>query len=96
MEDPISTTQKLEGKLLEYYGKKIKIQKGKTKRGSLVYCGSMQLEEALRKENLQSINLSVKVKEVAFLLRDEIMKLLLYLMIYVSKIYSMEKLKCLI
>ena len=69
-----TTSQKLEGKLINHYGDKITVAKGKTKRGSLVFSSSIALEEALRSEHNMEGKLERKVKEVAFALRAEIAK----------------------
>lgn len=51
-DDPVVTSlaQTLEKKVNKYFGEGIKIQKVKTKRGSLLFSADIDLEEAFRKE----------------------------------------------
>ena len=51
-------TQKLELKQKNHFGETLKIEKGKTKRDSLIFRGNMTLEEAVRRNasNVYDIN----------------------------------------
>ena len=69
-----STTQKLESKIQQCYENKLTIQKGKTKRGNIIFSSSMGIEEALRKEHSMKTNLSIKIRDVAFALRSSIIE----------------------
>ena len=71
--DSESSTQKLECKLLQHYKEKRKIEKGKTKRGNLVFSSEISNEEALRKEHSMKSRLNGKIREVAYVLRSEIL-----------------------
>ena len=50
LEDPFSSAQKLEKKIKDFYGNKMKIQKGKTQKGNIIFSSSWSYEEALRQE----------------------------------------------
>ena len=66
------TAQKLEEKLKKHFGERIKVIKGRTKRGSLLFSSALTEEEALRKEHLMQTKLDTKIREVGYLLREEI------------------------
>ena len=69
LEDPFSSAHKLEKKIKDFYGDKIIIQKGKTKKGNIIFSSSLSFEEALRQEICLKNDDQVKVRDVAFLLR---------------------------
>ena len=48
-EDCNSSSQKLEKRLKDHFNETIKVEKGKTRRGNIVYCSSMSFEEAIRR-----------------------------------------------
>ena len=66
---PTSTTQSLETKIKQHFKDKVQIQKGKTKRGNLIFSSKVTVEEALRKEHLIKTKLTNKMKDVAMALR---------------------------
>ena len=51
--ETVTSSQKLQIKLNKKYKKQIKIEKGKTIRGNIVYSSLMTAEEALRKHRQQ-------------------------------------------
>ena len=67
-----STTQTLETKVKKHFKEKIIIQKGKTRRGNLIFSRNISHEEALRKEHLLKTKLLKKMREVALALRAAI------------------------
>ena len=71
--ETVISSQKLEIKLNKKYEKQIKIEKGKTTRGNIVYSSLMTSEEALRKYRQQVADKSTQIREVALLLRESIM-----------------------
>ena len=73
LEDPFSSAQKLEKKIKDFYENKIKIQKGKTKKGNIIFSSSLSSEEALRQEICLKNDDQVKVRDVAFLPRRSIL-----------------------
>ena len=73
LEDPFSSAQKLEEKIKDYYGDKIKIQKGKVKKGNIIFRSSLSSEEALRQEICLKNDAQVKVRDVDFLLLRSIL-----------------------
>ena len=58
---------------MKHYKEKRKIDKGKTKRGILVFSSEISNEEALRKEHSMKSRLNCKIKEVAYTLRSSIL-----------------------
>ena len=72
-EDIQSSSQKLQVKLLEYYGDELIVHKGTTKRGSIIFSASLEVEEALRNEVCFQNKLKTQIREVAFELRKSIM-----------------------
>lgn len=68
----VSTAQKLEERLRNHFQSKINFAKGKTKRGTLVYNSELTIEEAYKNQN-STIDFKSKIREVALLLREEIM-----------------------
>ena len=73
LDEVIYNTQKLEQKLLQQFQDRIVIIKGKTRRGNIIFSNLMSAEEALRKEHSTKTKLMVKLRDTAFLLREEIM-----------------------
>ena len=65
----MSTSQSLEEKLRHHFGDRINIQKGKTKRGNLLFSKHLSVEKAMRKEHSMKSKLNVKIRDVAFALR---------------------------
>ena len=68
------TTQKLEIKLLKYFGDKIVIHKGKTRRCNIIFSSSITVEDAFRREANMKCNIDIKAREVALALRSEVLK----------------------
>ena len=68
-----STTQKLEEKLISKYKDRIKIMKGKTKRGSIIFSSEMNVEEAFRRENSSQTKFDMQLKQIAYKIREAIM-----------------------
>ena len=73
LDEIIYNTQKLEQKLLQQFQDRIVIIKGKTRRGNIIFSNLVSAEEALRKEHSTKTKLMVKLRDTAFLLREEIM-----------------------
>ena len=48
----VSTAQKIEEKISNYFGNKIRIENGKTRKGNIIFSASLSTEEAIRKQNL--------------------------------------------
>ena len=67
-----SRMQALETKLKQHFKDKITIQKGRTRRGNLLFSYHTTKEEALRKEHLMKTKLTSKIRDVAFALRAAI------------------------
>ena len=65
---PTSTTQSLEGKLLQHFKDDIVIHKGKTRKENLLFSQKITLEEALKKEKSLASKFQSKLKDVAFAL----------------------------
>ena len=72
-EDIQSSSQKLQIKFLEYYGDYLIVHKGTTKRGSIIFSASLEVEKALRKEVCFQNKLKTQIRDVAFELRKSIM-----------------------
>ena len=68
-----SSAQKLEAKILKCYPEKIKIEKGKTRRGNIVFSSSLSTEEACRNQYSKVTSDDMQIRDVAFKLRQEIM-----------------------
>lgn len=64
------STQKLEVKILQHYKNQLTIQKGKTRRGNLMFSKEISIEEALRKEHSMKTKFHTKLCDVAFALRQ--------------------------
>lgn len=71
-EDVESNSTKLKKKLVQHYKKRIKIIKGKTRRGNLVFSSEISDEEAFRRENSMKTKIKAKIRDVAFELRQSI------------------------
>ena len=71
--ETVTSSQKLEIKLNKKYEKQIKIEKGKTVWGNIVYSSLITSEEALRKHRQQVADQATQIREVALLLRESIM-----------------------
>ena len=67
-----SSARKFEVKILKCYPEKIKIEKGKTKRGNIVFSSSLLTEEACRTQYSKVISHEMQIRDVAFKLRQEI------------------------
>ena len=67
-----SSAQKLEAKILKCYPEKIKIEKGKTRRGNIVFSSSLLTEQACRTQYSKVISHEMQIRDVAFKLRQEI------------------------
>ena len=65
-------TQRLEEKLRQWYKGKIKIEKGKTKRGNVIFSSAMSYTEAFRKEHSMENKTTSNIRDMAFFLRDAI------------------------
>ena len=72
-EDITTTTQKLEVKLVEFYGEKIKIHKGSKRKGNIIYSAELDPRDVLQKEVSWQNDMQMKVRDVAFSLRQSIM-----------------------
>ena len=68
-----SSAQKLEAKILKCYPEKIKIEKGKTRRGNIALSSSLSTEEACRNQYSKVTSDDMQIRDVAFKLRQEIM-----------------------
>ena len=68
------TTLKLEIKLLRYFGDKIVIYKGKTRRYNIIFSSSITVEDAFRREANMKCNIDIKAREVALAVRSEVLK----------------------
>ena len=66
------TTQRLEEKLRRWYKGKIKIEKGKTKHGNVIFSSAMSYEEAFRKEHSMEYETVSNIRDMALFLRDVI------------------------
>ena len=71
-DDVIFTTQHLEDKLTTFFGKIIMFDNGNKKRGNIIYNAKTNLQIAVRKAFDSGGEVTEKVREVAFLLRKEI------------------------
>ena len=58
--------------LRQWYKGKIKIEKGKTKRGNVIFSSAMSYEEAFRKEHSMEYKTASKIRDMTFFLRDAI------------------------
>ena len=67
-----SSAQKLEAKIPKCYPKKIKIEKGKTRRENIVFSSSLLTEEAYRTQYSKVTSDDMQIRAVAFKLRQEI------------------------
>ena len=67
-----SSAQKLEAKILKCNPKKIKIEKGKTRRENIVFSSSLLTEEAYRTQYSKVTSDDMQIRAVAFKLRQEI------------------------
>ena len=67
-----SSAQKLEEKIWKCYPEKIKIEKGKTRRGNIVLSSSL-LTEGCRSQYSKVTSDDMQIRDVAFKLRQEIM-----------------------
>lgn len=70
--DATPSVQKLEEKILKRFPHRIRIEKGKTKRGNIIYNSKLTTEEALRKQHDQVTNIDKKIRDVAYILREAI------------------------
>ena len=68
-----SSAQKLEAKILKCYPEKIKIEKGKTRRGNIALSSSLSTEETCRNQYSKVTSDDMQIRDVAFKLRQEIM-----------------------
>ena len=68
--DATPSAQKLELKIVKHFGNRIKIEKGKTKRGNVIYSTVLTTEEALREQHDQISDINIQIKKVAFALRE--------------------------
>lgn len=62
----------MEVKLLQHFKDRICIQKGKTRRGNLLFSRNLDAEEALRKDHSLKSKLATKLRDVALTLRSMI------------------------
>ena len=67
-----STEQKLERKLRKCYGEKICIVSGNKRKGNISYGSSLSLGEDVQKRDIKVDGMKIKVRDVALLLRKEI------------------------
>ena len=65
LEDPFSSAQKLQKKIKGSYGDKINFQKG-----NIIFSSSLSSEQALRQDICLKNDAQVKVRDLAFLLRN--------------------------
>lgn len=70
-----TTTQDLERKLSKKYKDKIRIQRGKTRKGNLLFASEISVKEALNKESKLRHGIERKLKDVALHLRNEVKKM---------------------
>ena len=68
------TAQKLDEKLTKHFGERIVVQKGKTKRGNIVHSSEMSKEEALAFKFDKLMDIKMKIRDAALVLREAIMK----------------------
>lgn len=68
------TAQKLDEKLTKHFGERIVVQKGKTKLGSIVHSSEMSKEEALAFKFDKLMDINLKIRDAALVLREAIMK----------------------
>ena len=70
LEDPFSSAQNLQKKMKGSYGDKINVQKGKTKKGNIIFSSRLSSEQALRQDICLKNDAQVKVRDLAFLLQN--------------------------
>ena len=71
--ETVTSSQKLEIKLNKKYEKQIKTERGKTIQGNIVCSRIMTSDKGLRKYRQQSADQSTQIREIALLLRENIM-----------------------
>ena len=71
--ETVTSSQKLEIKLNKKYEKQIKTERGKTIQGNIVCSRIMTSDKGLRKHRQQSADQSTQIREIALLLRENIM-----------------------
>ena len=70
-----SSAQKLEAKILKRCPEKIKMEKGKIRRGNIAFGSSLSTEEACRTRHSKVTSDEMQIWDVAFKLRQEIVNL---------------------
>ena len=60
-------TERLEEKLRQWYKGKIKIEKGKTMRGNVIFSSAMSYEEAFRKEHSMEYKTASNIRDTTFI-----------------------------
>ena len=73
MKQITSNAQKFEVKILKCYPEKIKIEKGKTRGGNIVFSSSLLTKETSRTQYSKVTSDNMQILDVAFKLRQEIM-----------------------
>ena len=68
-----SNAQTLEAKILKCYPEKIKTEKGKTRKGNIVFSSLLSTEETCRTQYSKVTFDDMQIRDVAFKLRQEIM-----------------------
>ena len=66
------TSQKLEEKLMKYFGDKLTISNSAGAKGNLLYSSELTVEEAINLENYERASNETKLRVVAFMLREAI------------------------
>ena len=61
------TTERLEEKLRKWYKGKIKIEKGKTMSGNVIFSSAMSYEEAFRKEHSMEYKTASNIRDTTFI-----------------------------
>ena len=74
-EETAPTTQKLQNKLLETFAERICITKSTARQGNIIYNSNQSMATALHKQYSQTRNRDIQIRDVAFMLREEILKM---------------------